>query len=146
MSKIAEIYDQDFYVWAMKNAELIRQGRFSEMDAEHLAEELEEIMGNTRRELYRRLRVLLAHLLKWQYQPNQRSSSWSGTIRIQRLDIARLLKQSPSLRRFVEEEMLEAYRDAIELASDEARKPISDFPADCPFTSEQVMDKDFWPD
>jgi len=37
----------------------------AELDFEHIADELEELMGNTRRELYRRLRVLLAHLLKW---------------------------------------------------------------------------------
>jgi hypothetical protein len=32
-------YDYDFYAWAMRNAELLRQGRFSEIDAEHIAEE-----------------------------------------------------------------------------------------------------------
>jgi hypothetical protein len=25
-----QIYDQDFYAWVMKNAELLRQGRFPE--------------------------------------------------------------------------------------------------------------------
>ena len=81
MGNLTEAYEQDFFAWAMKNAELIRQGRLSEIDAEHIAEELEDMGGSSKRELTNRLGVLLAHLLKWKYQPEQRSSSWSGTIK-----------------------------------------------------------------
>lgn len=146
MSTTHEIYDRDLYAWAEQNAQRIRQGRLDEVDYEHIAEELEEFMGNTRRELYRRLRVLLAHLLKWGWQPERRSNGWAGTIRTQRSDLARLLKQNPSLRRFVPEEMTDAYEDARELAATETGKPVTAFPNPCPFTEEQVLDKRFWPD
>lgn len=36
MSMNANFYEQDFHAWAMRNAELIRQGKFSEIDAEHV--------------------------------------------------------------------------------------------------------------
>ena len=146
MSTITELYDQDYCAWALKNAELLRQGRFAEMDLEHVVEELDELMGNTRRELYRRLRVLLAHLLKWQHQPAERSGGWAGTIRTQRQDIARLFKDNPSLKRYLPEELRDAYGDAVELAAAETGEPIGAFPATCPYTTEQVLSRDFWPD
>jgi hypothetical protein len=55
-------------------------------------------------------------------------------------------KDSPSLKRFVEPEALEAYADAVELASYEIKIPESTFPAECPYTIENILDKDFWPD
>jgi hypothetical protein len=146
MSTITELYDQDYCNWALQNAELLRQGRLDEIDLEHMVEELEELMGNTRRELYRRLRVLLAHLLKWQHQSPERSGGWAGTIRTQRQDIAKLFKDNPSLKRYLPGELGDAYSDAVELAAAETGKPIEAFPAACPYTTEQVLSRDFWPD
>jgi hypothetical protein len=47
----ADLYEQDFYAWVEKNAALIQEGRTAELDFEHIADELEELMGNTRREI-----------------------------------------------------------------------------------------------
>ena len=69
MSGASEIYHQDFHAWAMRNAELIRQGRLAEIDGEHVAEELESMGKSQQRALGSRLTVLLAHLLKWRHQP-----------------------------------------------------------------------------
>ena len=102
-------------------------------------------MGNERRELYRRLRVLVAHLLKWQFQPEGRSNSWKGTIRTQRNDIARLFKETPSLRRFLAEELAEAYPEAMEWAADETGLLDDSFPIECPYTHDEILSRDFWP-
>ena len=138
-------HDEDLYEWAAETVELIRGGHGSAIDLEAVAEELEELMGNTRRELYRRLRVLLAHLLKWEYQPERHSASWRGTIRIQRDDIAQLLKQSPSLKRLVPEQIAEAYEPARELAADETGLALETFPERCPYSLERVLDPEWWP-
>jgi hypothetical protein len=69
-------YNKDFYNWTLHNADLIRQKKFSEMDIDHIAEEIESMGNRDRRELINRLAVLIAHLLKWQYQPTKRSKSW----------------------------------------------------------------------
>jgi hypothetical protein len=45
-----------------------------------------------RRELESHLRILLAFLLKWQYQPTYRSGSWRASIIEQRLQMAQQLK------------------------------------------------------
>ena len=92
-----DLYDQDFLEWTVRNSGLLRAGRFGEADIEHIAEEIEDMGKSQRRELGSRLEVLLAHLLKWQFQPGGRNSSWESTIRIQRTKIAKLLRDMPSL-------------------------------------------------
>jgi hypothetical protein len=144
MSDLA--YDEDFYVWAMHNAELLRQGRLAEIDAENIAEELESMGKSNKRALYSRLAVLMAHLLKWIYQPQRRSRSWRATIEGQRDDIKRLLADSPSLRNEVERELPAAYRRATIEAQKQTGIIKSRFPEICPFTPEQVLDDDYWPD
>jgi hypothetical protein len=93
MNKVVD-YETDFYHWALHNAQLLKEGKFSELDVEHLIEELEE-MGNNRQELASRFMVLIGHLLKWEYQPNHRSSSWESSINEQRLQINWLIQDKP---------------------------------------------------
>jgi len=138
-------YDQDFYAWAIKNAELLRQGRLSEIDAEHVAEELESMGKSERRELISRLEVLLVHLLKWQFQPGLRGASWEITILKQRDSLADLLEESPSLRQGLSEHLVRAYGRARRYAAKETGLPLATFPDSCPFTGEQVLDPEFWP-
>ena len=66
------LYEQDFYAWANEQAALLRAGRLSAADIEHIAEEIESMGKTEKRELVSRFAVLLLHLLKWQYQPSLR--------------------------------------------------------------------------
>lgn len=142
----ANLYETDRAAWLEKQAALLKAGKLSDIDTIHLIEELEAEMGNYKRELHRRFRVLIAHLLKWKYQPDQRSPSWKGTIRVQRRDIERLLKENPSLRRFVKEEIENAYPEAVELAADETALLEDTFPASCEWEEAEIMDPNFWPE
>jgi hypothetical protein len=149
MGMVTEGYDQDFYAWAMKNAELIRQGRFTEIDAEHIAEELESMGKSEKRELSNRLAVLLAQLLKWKVQRDSRqlhANSWRATVEVQRLEVAEVLQDNPSLRHGLKDRLPETYRKAVWQAVKDTGLEKQAFPATCPFTLEQVMDEDFWPD
>src|SRR3982751_902800 len=78
--KTAELYDRDFAEWTRHNAELLRAGRASEADLEHIAEEIEDMGKRERRSLHNRCVRLIEHLLKWEHQPEQRGSSWTRTI------------------------------------------------------------------
>ena len=142
----ANLYETDYAAWLEQQTRVLKSGCLEELDVEHLTDELEFEMGNERREIYKRLRILIGHLLKWKYQPDQRSASWAGTIRVQRKDLGKLLKDSPSLRRFLEPEAVDAYTDAVELASFETRIPEAEFPENNPFSMENLLDRDYWPD
>ena len=142
---MTQLYEADFAQWAQQQADLCRQGRFNELDVEHLLEELESMGARERRELVNRLAILLAHLIKWRYQPDRRGNSWRYTIKIQRLDVATLLQQNPSLRPRLNEFMATAYQRAILLAASETGLDEESFPDRCPFSAEQVLG-DYWPD
>ncbi|KJU87648.1 protein containing DUF29 [Candidatus Magnetobacterium bavaricum] len=144
-SKEGFLYASDFYKWSLKTAELLRQGRFGELDIENIAEEIESLGKSEKKELRNRLAVLIMHLLKWQYQPNKRSKSWESTINVQRVEIKFVLKDSPSLKHIVETIINEAYEKAIVMFQQETRFSQIDLPETCPYTFNQLIDNNFLP-
>ena len=138
-------YQQDFHAWSLENARLLRAGRFAEIDAANIAEELESMGRSEREELINRLTVLLGHLLKWRFEPQLRGKSWRATIKEQRRRIERRLAKSPSLKHGIDDSFEEAYDYAILLVVRETPLEEKDLPADCPFTLDQTLDEDFWP-
>src|ERR1700712_4659540 len=97
-----QLYDQDFYAWANEQAGLLRAGRLSEADIEHIAEEIESMGRSEKRELVNRLTVVLLHLLKWQFQPVLRGSSWRLTLEEQRNQLEDHIADNPSLKSVVQ--------------------------------------------
>jgi len=140
------LYDQDYYLWLMKNAALVREGRLSEADAENIAEELECMGKSEKRALVSRLAVLLAHLLKWRFEPEKRTNFWKYTIIEQRRKIIELLDDSPSLRHDLDNRFDYAYESARIRAAKETGMNMVSFPETCPFSLKQVMNNDFYPD
>jgi hypothetical protein len=139
-----QLYEKDFYQWLEHTADLVREGRFEEIDREVLIDELESIGKRDKRELTNRLIILMAHLLKWQHQPEARSSGWIGSIAEQRLQIAGQLEDSPSLRGMLPDAAEKAYPKAIALAVRETGLPPDRFPADCRFSLSQLLDETFF--
>jgi len=95
-----ELYGVDFFEWAKRNAELLSQGCFESADIPHIVEELDGWAERDRREVKSYLRRLMMHLLKWQFQPDQRTKSWLGSIGNSKSELDGIFEQSPSLRRF----------------------------------------------
>jgi hypothetical protein len=145
-TKNATLYDTDFYAWANEQAALLRAGRLSKADVENIAEEIESMGRSERRELVNRLTVLLVHLLKWRYQPGLRGRSWQTTIERQRLDVQDHLADNPSLKSQLDEIMARAYQRARIDAEGETHIRRSTFPTTSPFTFDEAMHPDFWPD
>jgi Domain of unknown function DUF29 len=140
------LYDQDFFAWAHEQAALLRAGRLSEADIERIAEEIESMGRAEKRELVNRLIVLLHHMLKWQFQPDRRGSSWEATILVQRHALERHLDDNPSLKSAIPLAIDQAYRDAVIEAAGETGLPRQAFPVSCLWTFDQIMDEDFWPE
>jgi hypothetical protein len=139
-------YDEDLYAWGQEQAALLRAHRTAGLDWENLAEEILAMGGRDRRKLESRLCVILLHLLKWQAQPTLRGASGRKTLRTQRREIRKLLRQSPSLRRQVPELMRDAYSDAVQDAADETGLPADRFPTDCPYAPDDVLAEGYLPD
>ncbi len=137
-------YETDVVAWSMEQAGLIRAGRFDLLDREHIAEEIEDVGKSEQRELASRMALLLAHLLKWQYQPERRGASWENTIRAQRAEIAYGLLDTPSLRpKFQEDRWLKmVWAKAIAQASSETG--LDCFPDTCPWAMETEVLNEAW--
>ena len=139
-------YETDIVVWANEQAALLRAGKLSQLDIERIADEVEDVGKSEERELASRMAVLLSHLLKWRFQQERRSRSWRDTIGGQRVAIARRLAKTPSLRPDLQdpEWMSDVWTDAGTKAIDETG--LSDFPAACPWSNDQILDVEFLPD
>ncbi|CAK0750993.1 DUF29 domain-containing protein [uncultured Gammaproteobacteria bacterium] len=141
----ATLYDQDFYAWANQQAALLRAGKLSSADIEHIAEEIESMGRSEKRELISRLAILLLHLLKWQFQPDLRGNSWRYSIVVQRRDLLRHLSDNPSLKAKLPESIEDAYENARYGAAGETNLPEQTFPLVCPWSFTQIMDDTFRP-
>ncbi|MCC5624332.1 DUF29 domain-containing protein [Nostoc sp. CHAB 5715] len=139
------LYETDFYAWTQEQVTLLRNEQWSQIDLQNLIEEIQSLGKQQRQELRNRLSVLIAHLLKWEYQSGRRSRSWLATLRIQRLDIAELLEDNPSLKPYLEEALRKAYLKGVELAVGETDLPKRTFPVESPYSLVEIVDYDFYP-
>ncbi|MBW4517362.1 MAG: DUF29 domain-containing protein [Timaviella obliquedivisa GSE-PSE-MK23-08B] len=137
------LYETDFYAWTQEQVNLLRDRQWSQIDLHNLIDEVESLGKQQRQELRNRLSVLLSHLLKWEYQPH-RSRSWLATIRVQRRDTLRLLKENPSLKSALADTLPEAYENGKDLAMGETDLPKQTFPLLCPYPLSQVLESRFY--
>jgi hypothetical protein len=140
------LYEQDFHAWALQQAKLLRTRQLDCADLDNIAEEIESMGRSEKRELTSRLTVLLLHLLKWQHQPAFRGNSRRLTIKGQRRGLDRHLRDNPSLKSQLDQAMSDAYGDARIEAERETGLAAETFSDICPFTFDQAINDDFWPD
>jgi Domain of unknown function DUF29 len=137
---------EDLYSWAVRQAELLRAGRLSEIDPVAIAEEIDDVGEEQYDKLESAFRVLMLHLLKWDHQSSMRSRSWTLTIREQRRRAERQLRKNPGLKSQVDEALEAAYEDARLEAASETGLPLSVFPARRPFEYAVIMERSIvWP-
>ncbi len=139
------LYDRDLALWSQEQALLLEQRRFAELDLQNLIDEVKSVGSFDRREIRNRLEVLIAHLLKWRFQPGRRTSSWERTIREQRRALSSIIEDSPSLQHYPADALSRIYPAAHAQAADESGIDFTLFPDVSPFTIEQVLDGGFLP-
>jgi hypothetical protein len=142
----SNLYERDFVAWADEQALLLEQKRWSELDLVNLVEEVRDLGRRERDAIESQLTRLLMHLLKWQCQPGKKTRSWLLTIKDARRQIAKLHRKYPVLKVHTEAEFFECYLEARDVASDETGLPVDVFHLECPYTLEQVLDPDFFPE
>ena len=141
-------YESDVVAWAKEQAALIRAGQFDQLDLTHIAEEIEDVGKSEQRELASRMAVLLAHILKWKFQPQKRSVSWTLTIKEQRRLLVRRVQKTPSLSPILSdpEWVDEIWVDAKALAEKETGLDMSTYPEICPWSMVDVLKLEWLPD
>ena len=145
-TKIAELYEQDYYLWLQETSRLLKAREFTNLDLENLIEEIESLGRSERNTLISSLRLVYQHLLKWQYQPNKRSKSWSNTISRERDNVSYYIEDTPSLKNLLQDKI--ALNKAYQRGRRDAMREtgIINLPQNCPYSIEQTLDQNFLPE
>jgi hypothetical protein len=136
-------YDSDFYSWSQDQGRLVREGRWSEVDRDNVAEEIESLGREQFNKLESAFRVLIMHMLKWDHQPERRSRSWANSIATQRLELSDVLADNPGLKPRIDEAIARAFRKARLEASTETGLERDEFPGACPYSLQDITSRAF---
>jgi hypothetical protein len=140
-------YERDFYSWCFEQARLVREGRWAGVDRENVAEEIESLGREQFAKLRSAIRVLLIHMLKWDYQSERRSRSWALSIKNQRIELDDVLDGNPGLRPRLGEAIQKAFHRARVEAALETGLAENVFPEQCPYSWEDITGREFvWRD
>ncbi len=137
---LADLYETDETAWLETTADLIRSGRLDQIDLDTLAEYLTDMALRDKREVLSRLKVLITHLLKWQFQPENRGASWRRTVADERQELLDIM-ESGSLHNHALDVLAKAYRHGVSLATAETGLPETTFPAECPWPLDEILSK-----
>jgi hypothetical protein len=140
-------YEADVLAWANEQAALLRSGQLSAIDIENIAEEILDVGKSEQRELANRMLILLAHLIKWKYQPERRGASWETSIHTQRNSVRRRLRKTPSLKASMEDSDWrdDVWDDAVDTASRETGLHYRQFPETCPWSVDDILTEGWLP-
>ena len=145
------LYEADLNLWLETTIAQLKVADLQNLDITNLIEELEGLAGRDRRELKQRLTTLMEHLLKRCYVKSEYDyAGWVRTINRTRLAIRDILKQSPSLKNYVNNpELFEnAFEDALKLLRLDPDYTSVDFPDVWQFGSDvdALLNSNFWED
>ena len=135
-------YEADYAAWLDHQVRLLKADRWSEVDKDNLIDEVESLGRSEFRSFVSAIEIVLIHMLKWDFQPQRRTAGWIASIIEHRRRIEAELEDSPSYAARCEEAVHRAYRTAPIAAARETRLPISTFPADCPYSWSEIVDRD----
>jgi hypothetical protein len=133
-------YDEDFAAWIEHQAAALRDGRFDELDIEELVDEVESLGKRDFKKLRSALRVIIQHMLKWDYQPERRDVSWRKSINEHRERVWGELATSPSFRPRIDEAIAQAFPMARHKAWDQTGVFVLEHqPQVCPYGWDEIM-------
>jgi len=135
-------YEADYAAWLQRQVDLLKADRWSEVDKANLIDEVESLGRSDFKGLVSAIEIVIAHMLKWDFQPERRSNSWIGSIEEHRGRIHQELADSPSYKNRLEEAALRAWRSARARASKETDLPLKQFPADLPYSINDIVNRE----
>jgi uncharacterized protein DUF29 len=143
----SNLYEEDFPLWAERQASLLRARRFAELDLDNLIEEVEDLSRRERDVVESLVETIIEHLLKLAVSPAQRPRRvWLITVDKQRTKLAR--KLTTTLRNHLAAELATLYdglRRPISRQLEKDRVPRDAIRVACPYTLDQILDPDWYP-
>ena len=145
-----ELYEKDLYAWSKKNAQLLRERKFDELDIEHLAEEIESVGKHEEDYFVSNLIPLVSHLFKLKFATEQElercKKGWIDTVEEQRRRCNKYLKKNPSLKYKQDELYDEAFESGCAQAAIGLGKDKLEIFESYSFSLEKCLSNDFFPE
>lgn len=144
---MSDLYGDDIVLWCARQADALRRRAANEIDWDNLAEEIEGVAANQKREVRSRLRVICEHLLKWRHlrEREHEGHGWRHTLSEQRRELEGLFEDSPSLRRFAGEVLQRSFTNARQDVERETGRSLGLSDDVCLWSLEEVLSLDFLP-
>jgi len=133
------LYETDFVEWSDRNAELLRAGRFAEVDIENVAEEIQSLSKSEQSAVWSFLQLLLMHKIKQIIQPERDGASWRVSIEKARLALEHRIADSPSLRPYLQANLQKIYQQAVTLALLETDLEHAAIDKQCPWDLDTLL-------
>lgn len=146
--KPASLYDTDYQLWLEQTLAKLRSQDFSNLDLENLIEEIESLGKSDKRAIASYLMRLCEHLLKIKYWQSEREAcfrGWDLEVANFRMEIRAILKDSPSLKKHLDENFVSEYKNARKLFLKASGLSANQIPEEPEFTLEQALDEDWLP-
>jgi hypothetical protein len=140
LTNLQQLYETDDYLWLLATIDLLKQGRFDEVDLENLIEELEDLGSEKKNAVKSLLEQVIRHLLLlqfWTEESERNYYHWQSEILGFRYQLEDRL--TTNLRNYLAEEMDNIYNRALKYVQIKTKFKV-DFPAECPYTLEQLLD------
>ncbi|MDJ0660116.1 MAG: DUF29 domain-containing protein [Crocosphaera sp.] len=146
------LYETNYDLWLKQQMEAVRKRDSDALDWDNLGKELKNLANFSHNLLNDYLMVVLLYLMKLAIQRTvylDFNSEWMMNVARHRILIKKLIQQYPNtLDSYLHQAITPIYEDVLELLileKDWTRNKTYDYPKFCPFTIEQILDKNFFP-
>jgi len=142
------LYETDYNLWVLEMVEKLKKQEFSGLDLANLIEEVEDLSRRDKHKLESLLNHIFEHLLLivyWQIELIRNQEHWEREVLNFRLQLFQLLEDSPSLRNYVSNYLVEGYKKGRKLAAKHSQLPLTTFPEEPIANLDQILDEDWLP-
>ncbi|MBS3025692.1 MAG: DUF29 domain-containing protein [Dolichospermum sp. DET50] len=144
-TNLQQLYETDNYFWLLETIDLLKQGRLDELDLENLIEELESLAKRDQHKVKSLLEQVIRHLLLLQYWANEydrNKNHWRSEIRSFRVQLKDRL--TSNLYNYLLSIFATIYEDALGYVQEKTGFTVN-FPTECPYSLEEVLDINYLP-
>ncbi|GAB2875793.1 DUF29 domain-containing protein [Paraburkholderia jirisanensis] len=138
-------YDDDICLWTFEQAALVRDGKFDQLDSEHVADEIESVARTEQRLFAAGIASVMTLMARIRYKPDEPAST-ARELKHARYKVDCMIRDTPSLagrltdikrvERIWGDALVEAFKHGL---------VIEQMSETCPWTMEQVLSDDFHP-
>lgn len=145
LTNLQQLYETDDSQWLAETIELLKNHQFESLDVENLIEALEDLGSEKRNAVVSLLDQVIRHLLLleyWKAESHYNASHWQYEIYNFRLQLQRRLTKT--LYNYLASQLASIYPGSLKAVKIKTQESVN-FPNDCPYTLDQLLDIDWLP-